>query len=149
MFEHDCLDTCCFGCLMCMCLVFLCLHLFSAIEHVSHGKALWKYTHYYYYYYYYYYCYYYYYLCNREEDDILTETEPGVWRLPQAIGMIQSQLRQKQQLRVLLPSTALRQPPGYVLFEGICIYRRCWCQCACAHVSVCACLFVIKPRILF
>ena len=40
MFEHDCLDTCCFGCLICMCFVFLYLHLFSAIEHVSHGKAL-------------------------------------------------------------------------------------------------------------
>ena len=23
MFEHDCLDTCCFGCLVCMCFVFL------------------------------------------------------------------------------------------------------------------------------
>ena len=23
MFEHDCLDTCCFGCLLCMCFVFL------------------------------------------------------------------------------------------------------------------------------
>ena len=22
MFEHDCLDTCCFGCLICMCFVF-------------------------------------------------------------------------------------------------------------------------------
>ena len=22
MFEHDCLDTCCFGCLICMCLYF-------------------------------------------------------------------------------------------------------------------------------
>ena len=40
MIEHDCLDTCCFGCLMCMCFVFLYLHMFSAIEHVSHGKAL-------------------------------------------------------------------------------------------------------------
>ena len=37
MFEHNCLDTCCFGCLLCMCFV---LHLFSAFEHVSHGKAL-------------------------------------------------------------------------------------------------------------
>ena len=27
MFEHDCLDTCCFGCLICMCFVFLYLHL--------------------------------------------------------------------------------------------------------------------------
>ena len=35
MFEHDCLDTCCFGCLIC----FLYLHLFSAVEHVSRGKA--------------------------------------------------------------------------------------------------------------
>ena len=40
MFKHDCLDTCCFGCLICMCSVFLYLHLFSAVEHVSHGKAL-------------------------------------------------------------------------------------------------------------
>ena len=40
MFEYDCEDTCCFGCLICMCFVFLYLHLFSAIEHVSHGKAL-------------------------------------------------------------------------------------------------------------
>ena len=40
MFEPDCLDTCCFGCLICMCFVFLYLHIFSAIEHVSHGKAL-------------------------------------------------------------------------------------------------------------
>ena len=30
------LDTCCFGCLICMCFIFLYLHLFSAIEHVSH-----------------------------------------------------------------------------------------------------------------
>ena len=40
MFEHDCLDICCFGCLICMCFVFLYLHLFSAIELVSHGKVL-------------------------------------------------------------------------------------------------------------
>ena len=40
MFEHSCLDTCCFGRLICMCFVFLCLHLLSAIEHVSHGEAL-------------------------------------------------------------------------------------------------------------
>ena len=39
MFEHDCLDTCCFVCFICTCFVFLHLHLFSAIEHVSHGKA--------------------------------------------------------------------------------------------------------------
>ena len=39
-FRHDYLDTYCFGCLLCMCFVFLYLHLFSAIEHVSHGKAL-------------------------------------------------------------------------------------------------------------
>ena len=32
--------------------VFLYLPLFSAVEHVSRGKALWKYAHYYYYYYY-------------------------------------------------------------------------------------------------
>ena len=40
MFQHDCLDTCCFECLICMCFVFLYLSLFSAVEHVSHGKAL-------------------------------------------------------------------------------------------------------------
>ena len=34
------LDTYCFECLICMCFVFLYLHLFSAVEHVSHGKAL-------------------------------------------------------------------------------------------------------------
>ena len=31
------------------CFVRLYLHLFSATEYVSHGKALWKYAHYYYY----------------------------------------------------------------------------------------------------
>ena len=30
----------CFECLICMCFVFLYWHLFSAIEHISHGKAL-------------------------------------------------------------------------------------------------------------
>ena len=40
MFQHDYLDTYCFECLICMCSVFLYLHMFSAIEHVSHGKAL-------------------------------------------------------------------------------------------------------------
>ena len=40
MFQHDYLDTCCFECLICMGFVCLYLHLFSAIEHVSHGKAL-------------------------------------------------------------------------------------------------------------
>ena len=40
MFQHDGFDTCCFECLICMCFVFLYLHLFSAIEHVSYGKAL-------------------------------------------------------------------------------------------------------------
>ena len=40
MFQHDCLDTSCFECLICMCFGFLYLHLFSAAEHVSHGKAL-------------------------------------------------------------------------------------------------------------
>ena len=42
MFQHDCLDTYCFECLLnniCMCFIFL-YKLFSAIEHVSHGKAL-------------------------------------------------------------------------------------------------------------
>ena len=50
--AHDLCHLCCTGealcctryvrfeCLICMCLVFLYLHLFSAIEHVSHGKAL-------------------------------------------------------------------------------------------------------------
>ena len=38
MFQH-CLDTC-FECLICMCFVILYLPLFSAVEHVSHGKAL-------------------------------------------------------------------------------------------------------------
>ena len=40
MFQHDYLDTYCFECLVCMCFIFLYLHLFSAVEHVSHGKAL-------------------------------------------------------------------------------------------------------------
>ena len=40
MFQHDCLDTCCFECLICMCFVFLYLPLFITTEHVSHGKAL-------------------------------------------------------------------------------------------------------------
>ena len=30
----------CFGCLTCICFVFLDFHLFSAVEHVSHEKAL-------------------------------------------------------------------------------------------------------------
>ena len=34
VFEHDRLDIRCFACLICMCFVFLYLHLFSAIEHV-------------------------------------------------------------------------------------------------------------------
>ena len=39
--QHNCLDTCCFECLIiCLCFVFLYLHLFSTTEHVSHGKAL-------------------------------------------------------------------------------------------------------------
>ena len=40
MFQHDYLDTYCFECLIRMCFVFLYLDLFSATEHVSHGKAL-------------------------------------------------------------------------------------------------------------
>ena len=40
MFGYDCLDTYCFGCVICMCFAFLYLHLLIAIEHVSHGKAL-------------------------------------------------------------------------------------------------------------
>ena len=50
MFQHDCLDTRCFECLICKCFVFSYLPLFSAIEHVSYGKVLWKYAHYHYYY---------------------------------------------------------------------------------------------------
>ena len=40
MFQHDCLDTCGFECLICMCFVSLYLRLFSAVERVSHGHAL-------------------------------------------------------------------------------------------------------------
>ena len=40
MFESDCLNTRCFGYLICMYFVFLFLDLFSATEHISHGKAL-------------------------------------------------------------------------------------------------------------
>ena len=40
MFQHDYFDTCCFERPICMCFAFLYLHLFSTIEHVSHGKAL-------------------------------------------------------------------------------------------------------------
>ena len=47
MSEHDCLDKCCFGRLICMRFVFLYLHLFSKIEH--YGEVLFKYAHYYYY----------------------------------------------------------------------------------------------------
>ena len=32
MFQHDYFDTCCFECLICMCFVFLYLHLFSAVD---------------------------------------------------------------------------------------------------------------------
>ena len=53
MFEHDCLGTNCLGCPICF--VFFYFHLFSATEHVSRGKALYKYAHYHYYYCYYYY----------------------------------------------------------------------------------------------
>ena len=38
-FQHDYFDTRCYDCLICMCSVFLYWHLFSAIEHVAHGKA--------------------------------------------------------------------------------------------------------------
>ena len=38
-FERECLGICCFKCLVCMCFVFLYLHLFSAIEHISHGRC--------------------------------------------------------------------------------------------------------------
>ena len=40
MFQHDYLDTYCFECFICMCFIFLYLPLFSATEHVAHGKAL-------------------------------------------------------------------------------------------------------------
>ena len=41
VFENDCLDTCCFWMsYMHVFLYFLYLHLLSAVEHVSHGKAL-------------------------------------------------------------------------------------------------------------
>ena len=40
MFQHDCLDTYCFWVSYMHAFLFLYLHLFSAIEHVSHGKAL-------------------------------------------------------------------------------------------------------------
>ena len=40
MFQHDYLNTYCFECLICMRFVFLYLHLFSAVEHVSGGKVL-------------------------------------------------------------------------------------------------------------
>ena len=40
MFQHDYLDTYSFEYLIYMCFVFLYSHLFSAIEHVSYGKAL-------------------------------------------------------------------------------------------------------------
>ena len=40
IFEHDCLDTCCFGCLICMCFIFLCLCLFIVIKLVSHETVL-------------------------------------------------------------------------------------------------------------
>ena len=40
MFQHDYLDTYWFECLIYMHFVFLYLHLFSTVEHVSYGKAL-------------------------------------------------------------------------------------------------------------
>ena len=40
MFQHGYLDTAVLSVLYGMCFVFLHLHLFSAIEHVSQGKAL-------------------------------------------------------------------------------------------------------------
>ena len=42
MFQQCYLDMCCFECLICLCFVFLYLHLFSAVEHVSHGTVLSK-----------------------------------------------------------------------------------------------------------
>ena len=44
IFEHDCLDTCCFGCFICMCFIFLYFHFFGAIEYVMHRKALYNYS---------------------------------------------------------------------------------------------------------
>ena len=53
MFKHDCFDTCCFGCFLCMCFVFLYLHVFSITEHVSHlWKGALEISSLYYYYYY-------------------------------------------------------------------------------------------------
>ena len=40
MFEHDCLDTCCFGSLIWKCFVFLYLHLFNAPEHPPGIRSL-------------------------------------------------------------------------------------------------------------
>ena len=40
MFQHDYFENYCFECLICMRFVFSCLHLFSATDRVSHGKAL-------------------------------------------------------------------------------------------------------------
>ena len=54
-------------------LIFLYLYLFSTTEHVSHGKALWKYNYYYYHHhhhhYYYHYYYFYYYHHHHHDDD--------------------------------------------------------------------------------
>ena len=40
MFEHDCLDTYFFGCLICKSFIFLYLYLFSATVHVSHIQEI-------------------------------------------------------------------------------------------------------------
>ena len=40
IFEHDCLDACCFGYLLCMCFKILYLFLFSPTDQVSQGMAL-------------------------------------------------------------------------------------------------------------
>ena len=45
MFEHDFWTHAVLGCHICMCVVFLYVRLFSAVQHVSHGKALKKYAH--------------------------------------------------------------------------------------------------------
>ena len=52
MFQHDCLDTYCLECLICMCFVFSYFHLFSAC--FKWKGALEMRSLYYYYYYYYY-----------------------------------------------------------------------------------------------
>ena len=51
MFDHDCLNTCCFGCLICVFCICTCSAQLSLFHMERCSK---KYTHYYDYYYYYY-----------------------------------------------------------------------------------------------